>query len=74
MVVYLIIFSYRQVGERNEDIIDYMVNTLLKYLAHPLASIRKETYQSITSLLKVGLHSGILRIGAKARLLVLYGC
>ena len=31
------------------------MDTLLKYVAHPLASIRIETYKSITLLMKVSI-------------------
>jgi len=34
-----------------------MVNTLLKYLSHPLLDIKKLTYQSVVSHLKVMLNN-----------------
>lgn len=39
--------------ESKPEVTDYMTKVLLKYLAHPISSIRKEAYQTILAVLKV---------------------
>lgn len=47
------LFSSWSFVESKVEVTDYMMNVLLKYMAHPVSSIRKETYQSVVSVLKV---------------------
>ena len=52
VVLYISLFSWSRF-ENKTEVTDYMMSVLLKYLAHPVSSIRKEPYQAVLTVLKV---------------------